>query len=92
MEALKLRFAKFMSILPSIETIDKVFPDHNSGGKMADYLGLGRRVILEQKVITVDQTQKIQKEIDKLQGEDSYPLIGSVRIRRRVCSKTTILP
>jgi len=64
MANLSARFERFMSILPSIEVIDGLLPHGKDGESIADYFGLGRRIILEQKAITTDQADKIQTEID----------------------------
>jgi hypothetical protein len=68
-----------MSILPSIEIIDEIASNSNREGKIADYFGLGRKIIFEQKTITIDQADKIQKEIDKYQEEDYFPLFYGKR-------------
>jgi hypothetical protein len=79
MASLKSRFEQFMSILPSIEMIDDLLPDGKHGERIADYFGLGRKIIFEQKAITTDQADKIQREIDKYQDEDFFPLFYGKR-------------
>lgn len=79
MASLKTRFEHFMSILPSIEVLDKLLPHGQDRKSVADYFGLGRRIIFEQKAITTDQADKIQREIDKYQDEDFFPLFYGQR-------------
>lgn len=51
------RFEKFMLSLPSIESIDSIeLSEELRKEKKADYLGMGRKIIFEQKCITQEQS------------------------------------
>lgn len=103
---LEVRFQQFMAQLPSIEDIDGIkLSVEERRNKIADYFGLGRSVIFEQKCINQDQSEKIQSEIDAHSEEDYYPYFYGKRdinlildkfpdaenVRRRIYSKTTKL-
>ena len=69
-----------MSIIPSVEVIDNIeLSEENKKKEKADYLGLGRKIIFEQKAIETDQIDKIQEEIDKYQEEDFFPFFYGKR-------------
>lgn len=64
-----------MKTVSSIEDIDAIpIPQKYTSPKKADYFGMGRSVILEQKSITQEQAHKIQDELDKYENEDYYPV------------------
>lgn len=47
--------------------------------KKADYFGLGRKIIFEQKAFETEQIKKIQNKIDQHQEEDFFPLFYGQR-------------
>lgn len=64
-----------MSTLPSIEVIDNIeLSKDKRKNEKADYFGLGRKIIFEQKSLETDQTEKVQNKIDSYQDEDFFPL------------------
>jgi hypothetical protein len=64
-----------MSSLPSVEVIDDIeLSKDKRKYKKADYFGLGRKIIFEQKSLETDQTEKVQSKIDSYQNEDFFPL------------------
>ena len=80
MTNLRSRFESFMSIIPSVEVIDDIeLCKESQKEEKADYLGLGRRIIFEQKALETDQIDKIQEKIDNYQDEDFYPLFYGQR-------------
>jgi hypothetical protein len=80
MTNLRSRFENFMSIIPSVEVIDDIeLCTESRKEEKADYLGLGRRIIFEQKALETDQIDKIQSKIDKYQDEEFYPLFYGKR-------------
>lgn len=80
MPDLATRFQAFMSLLPSVEIIDELaLPVPGDRPVLADYLALGRSIVIEQKTITADQSRKIQAELDAHSGEDYYPLFYGTR-------------
>ncbi len=99
------RFEQFMKTLPSVELIDDLDLGGLSGSKKADYFGLGRNVVFEQKCITQDQAQKIQGFMDEHEKEDWYPMFfggmdinkildhapNKEEIQKKIISKTTQL-
>lgn len=77
---LNSRFSAFMKTVPSIEDIDATpVPQKYTSPKKADYFGLGRSVIFEQKSITQEQANKIQDELDKHETEEYYPIFYGAR-------------
>ena len=69
------RFSTFMKAVSSIEDIDAIpIPQKYTSPKKADYFGMGRSVIFEQKSINQEQASKIQNELDKRNNEDYYPI------------------
>ena len=77
---LRSRFESFMSMIPSIEEIDKIeLSGENLEYEKADYFGLGRKIIFEQKALESEQIQKIQNKIDEYQNEDFFPLFYGER-------------
>lgn len=85
---LKSRFQQFIHLLPSVEEIDLLnLPTGEKGHKIADYFGLGRSVIFEQKTINKDQADKIQAEVELHSHEDGYPLFYGKRDINSVLSK-----
>lgn len=77
-----------MLSLPSIEGIDLIQLETNQRNqKKADYLGMGRKVIFEQKCITKDQADKIQAEVEKYIDDDNYPLFYGKRDLQSVIDK-----
>lgn len=106
MSDLEVRFQQFMTQLPSIEGIDGIkLSAEERKNKIADYFGLGRSVIFEQKCINQDQSEKIQSEVDAHSGKDYYPYFYGKRdinlvldkfpdaenVKHRIYSKTTKL-
>lgn len=95
-----------MQQLPSVEDIDGIkLSVEERKNKIADYFGLGRSVIFEQKCINQDQSEKIQSEVDAHSEEDYYPYFYGKRdidlilekfpdaenVKRRIYSKITKL-
>ena len=69
-----------MSIIPSIEMIDDIeLSKEDIKNKKADYFGLGRKIIFEQKVFETEQIEKIQNKIDQHREEDYFPLFYGQR-------------
>ena len=74
------RFQCFMLMLPSVEGIDQLTVGATDRKpKTADYFGLGRSIVFEQKSINADQSRKIQSELDAHKDEDYYPLFYGTR-------------
>ena len=106
MTDLEVRFQQFMMQLPSVEDIDGIkLSVEERKNKIADYFGLGRSVIFEQKCINKDQSEKIQSEVETHSEEDYYPYFYGERdidlilkkfpdaesVKRRIYSKITKL-
>ncbi len=106
MTDLEVRFQQFMAQLPSVEDIDGIkLSVEERKNKIADYFGLGRSVIFEQKCINQDQSEKIQSEVDAHSEEDYFPYFYGKRdidlilekfpeaenVKRRIYSKITKL-
>jgi len=106
MNDLEVRFQQFMLQLPSIEDIDGIkLSVEERKNKIADYFGLGRSIIFEQKCINKDQSEKIQSEVEMHSEEDYYPYFYGERdidlilqkfpdaenVKRRIYSKITKL-
>jgi len=106
MTDLEVRFQQFMAQLPSVEDIDGIkLSVEERKNKIADYFGLGRSVIFEQKCINQDQSEKIQSEVDAHSEENYYPYFYGKRdidlilekfpdaenVKRRIYSKITKL-
>ena len=104
--SLDQKFKEFVLSIPSIEDIDslpKSDIDHNK--KKADYLGMGRKIIFEQKSITKDQADKIQSIVEQYSHLDEYPVFygkrdldlalenlpGNEKIKSEILSKITKL-
>lgn len=100
------RFEKFMLSLTSVEGIDFInLKGVSAKKKKADYLAMGRKIIIEQKAINQEQASKIQKEVEKFSQSDEYPIFYGKRdvnlvidklpnkdvIKRQIYSKTTKL-
>ena len=80
MTNLEEKFQRFMLGLPSIENIDAIkLTAEERKEEKADYLGLGRSIIFEQKTITTDQADKVQSQIDLHINEDYFPLFYGER-------------
>jgi len=74
------RFEQFMLSLPSVEGIDTIsLSAANKKKKKADYLGMGRKVVFEQKCINQDQANKIQAEVAKYVEDENYPIFYGER-------------
>jgi hypothetical protein len=74
------RFENFMLSLPSVEGID--FIELNKDlrkEKKADYLGMGRKIVFEQKCINQEQSEKIEKELSKYLNDENYPVFYGER-------------
>jgi hypothetical protein len=106
MTNLEVRFQRFMLQLPSVEGIDGIdLSVEERKNRIADYFGLGRSVIFEQKCINQDQSDKIQSEVELHSKEDYYPHFYGERdidlilekfpdaenVKRRIYSKITKL-
>ncbi len=77
---LNSRFSAFMKTISSMEDIDAIpIPKKYNSPKKADYLGMRRSVIFEQKSITQEQAYKIQDELNKHENEEYYPLFYGAR-------------
>lgn len=77
---LNSRFDSFMKAVSTIECIDSIpVPPKYISPKKADYFGMGRSVIFEQKSINQEQVNKIQNEIEKHQNEEYYPVFYGQR-------------
>lgn len=77
---LENRFENFMLSLPSVEGIDSIVLDHKDRQfKKADYLAMGRKLVVEQKCINQEQASKIQLEIDKYSKDENYPIFYGKR-------------
>lgn len=75
MKDLKSRFEAFMDLMVSIESIDNIdMPSLTGSPKKADYFGMGRSIIFEQKAINEDQIEKVQEEMEKHADKDYYPV------------------
>ncbi len=74
------RFEQFMLSLPSVEGIDFIeLEQHLRREKKADYLGMGRKVIFEQKCVNQEQSDKIKKELNKYLNDENYPVFYGER-------------
>ena len=69
-----------MLSLPSVEGIDFIPLERNEKqSKKADYFGMGRKIIFEQKCINQEQSDKIQSELEKYIDDENYPLFYGKR-------------
>lgn len=69
-----------MLSLPSVEGIDFIPLEKNEKqSKKADYFGMGRKIIFEQKCINQEQSDKIQSELEKYIDDENYPLFYGKR-------------
>ena len=74
------RFRKFFLSLPHAEDIDGLPLDANQRkNKIADYFGMNRKIILEQKFISQHQFDKIQAEVEKFADDKHYPFFYGTR-------------
>ncbi|RUR97689.1 hypothetical protein [Pectobacterium polaris] len=74
------RFERFMLSLNSVEAIDSIELNQElRKKKKADYMGMGRKIIFEQKCITQEQSQKIENELEKYVNDDNYPFFYGKR-------------
>jgi len=68
---LKVRFQEFVRTLDGFEEIDCLLKDCNPYGKRrADYLFSKRSIIVEQKILETDPSEKTQDYLDRLRGEN----------------------
>lgn len=58
MSSLETRFATFMAGLPSVESIDSLDLEPLNDSEKADYLALGRQIVIELKCITTSVASK----------------------------------
>jgi hypothetical protein len=78
MTNLRERFDAFIKTLLGFESIDELLKDaHLEGKKRADYLLDNRQIIIEQKVLEDDPTDKAQKFIDRLLKERGILAYGT---------------
>lgn len=85
---LEERFEKFMLSLPSVEGIDLIeLKESDRKQKKADYLAMGRQIVIEQKCINQDQASKIQEEVEKFSDADEYPIFYGKRDLNSVIDK-----
>lgn len=85
---LEERFENFMLSLPSVEGIDLIeLKESERQQKKADYLAMGRQIVIEQKCINQEQASKIQKEVEKFSGSDEYPIFYGKRDLNSVIDK-----
>jgi hypothetical protein len=66
-----------MLSLPSIEGVDNL--PIGGGEKKADYLGMERKFVFEQKAITAEQASRIDREIEKYARDKNFPLFYGTR-------------
>lgn len=77
---LRSRFEAFMDLMVSIESIDRIdIPSIAGSPKKADYFGMGRSIIFEQKAINEDQIEKVQEEMEKHAEKHYYPVFYGKR-------------
>lgn len=83
-ESLEEKFKRFIASLPGVEVIDKIIPSGlHQGKRRADYLLQNRQVILELKTLKTDPSPKVDKELEKHQDRDDYPIIyGEVELQK----------
>jgi hypothetical protein len=68
---LKERFQKFVRTLDGFEDIDALLKDRDPAGKKrADYLFSERTIIVEQKVLETNPSEKTQNYLDRFMGEN----------------------
>lgn len=89
--ALVERFETFMFNLTSVEGIDLIELDEpDRKNKKADYLAMGRKIVIEQKCITQDQAIKIPNEVENFSTSDEYPFFYGQRDLNLVIGKLPI--
>ena len=101
---LKVRFEEFVQTLEGFEEIDCLLKDCDPHGKRrADYLFSTRTIIVEQKVLETDPSEKTQDYLDRLRAEnriigwgtaamdrdDFYKLPDGEKLYRNLLHKTT---
>ncbi len=81
--ALRKLFESFMGQLDGVESIDKLLSQKpESDMRRADYLAMGRKIIVEQKVLTVDPAKSPQAFIDRLCKERGILVYGTHSAQR----------
>jgi hypothetical protein len=71
MADLRPRFEQFVRTLDGCEEIDCLLKDRDPPGKRrADYLFSGRSIIVEQKALETDPSEKTQNYLDRLMAEN----------------------
>jgi hypothetical protein len=81
---LKERFQKFVRTLDGFEDIDALLKDRDPAGKKrADYLFSERTIIVEQKVLETNPSEKTQNYLGRLMGGKSDHRVGNVCLRQR---------
>ena len=74
MPSLKERFEAFVPTLEGFESIDYLLMGNDYAGKQrADYLLNGRTIIIEQKSLEQNPTDKPQKFVERLANEQRLP-------------------
>lgn len=76
---LKVRFEEFIKGFPGFESIDQLLISGDpQGKKRADYLLWDRKIILEQKSLELDPSEKLQNFMDQVISENGILAYGSV--------------
>jgi hypothetical protein len=79
MANLQERFEAFIKAVRGFESIDTLLQDaHVEGKKRADYLLWDRAIIVEQKVLVADPSDKPQKFVDQLMKQGRILVYGRV--------------
>jgi hypothetical protein len=79
MPSLKERFEAFVQTLEGFESIDYLLMGNDYAGKQrADYLLNGRTIIIEQKSLEQNPTDKPQKFVERLANEQGFLIYGQV--------------
>lgn len=74
MSTLEDRFTSFLKVFPEVEVIDELdMSDFDVSKRRADYFGMNRRLVIEQKTITQDQAEKVQGIIEAYEDQPFYP-------------------
>jgi hypothetical protein len=73
-----------MTSFPNVEPIDNIdLPTSGKDSKRADYFWFKRQVIVELKTLKTDTSSKAQKEVDKHEDREDYPLFyGEMELQK----------